>query len=83
MSKEFDQSTFELGLQGFSNALYFTPNYLSDMSQSDLEPSTFLSHALTYSPSNRQPYFKNINNRILTPVRIDNTISSFCNINDV
>ena len=79
MSKEFDQSTFELGLQGFSNSLYYTPNYLSDVSQSDLDPDMFLSPALAYSPANRQQNFnfKNINNRILTPVRIDNPISSF------
>ena len=40
MSREFDQSAFELGLQGFTNP-YFTTDYLSDVSQTDLTPSFF------------------------------------------
>ena len=83
MSKEFDQSTFELGLQGFSDSLYFTPDYLSDVSEADLDHNFFLSSALTCIPANQQQGLKSINDRIKTPKRISNSISRLVDIDNV
>ena len=82
MSREFDQSTFELGLQGFTNP-YFTTDYLSDVSQTDLTPGFFSPNDLAQSPANRQQNLKNINNRIKTPVRLNNSIRGLYDFNDV
>ena len=84
MSREFDQSTFELGLRGFSSPLYFNPAYLSDVSQGDIDTSYFSSNALTNSPAaDRQPNLRNINNRTKTPGKINNKISSLFNFHNV
>ena len=84
MFKEFDQSTFNLGLQGFRNSLFLTPNYISDCSQPETDPSFYLSNVITdtNSPHSTQ-VFKKISERIKTPVRIRNTMGIVTNIDYV
>lgn len=97
MSREFDQSTFELGLHGISSPLYFTPEgvqgvpsplyltpgYLSDLSEADIDPGFFLSNGLTKSPLNHQPNLRTSHNRTKTPRRINKNISSLFNFHNV
>ena len=86
MFKEFDQSTFSLGLQGFyHNALHITSEYLSDASQTDTEHSFYLSNAISnnLSPAYKQIGLKSINNRVKTPVRINNKMSHIFSSHDV
>ena len=74
MFRDFDQSTFSLGLQGFRNSLYITPDNLSDSPNTDSDYSY-------YSVSS--PYSKrlrNLSERSKTPVRLQNMI---CSINDI
>ena len=66
MSKEFDQSTFDLGMHGFSYQLDFTPDYQSDVPQVEPAPNYFLSNAVACSPFNQPQSLKNINDRIKT-----------------
>ena len=80
MFKEFDQSTFNLGLQGFHNSLHITPDYLSDSSQTDADQNLYLSNALNpQSPAYQQSSLRSISNRVKTPVRINNKISCSSN----
>ena len=74
MFRDFDQSTFSLGLQAFRNSLYITPDNLSDSPNTDSDYSY-------YSVSS--PYSKrlrNLSERSKTPVCLQNIIS---NINDI
>ena len=84
MFREFDQSTFNVELQGFHNNLFITPNYLSDCSQVDTDPSFYLSNAVTDidSPCSR-PKLKHISDRIKTPARIRNIFGALTVINHV
>lgn len=71
MFKEFDQSTFDLGLQGFHNALFLTNENLSDSFQLDSDHNMYLSHAVTSTSSpTSHTKLNNISKRIKTPIRM-------------
>lgn len=76
MCREFDQSTFDLGLQGFHSALFLTADNLSDCSQVNNDQNFYLSNAIssTSSPSS-QTKLNKISNRIKTPIRIKSIMS--------
>ena len=83
MFREFDQSTFDLGLQGFRSALYLTADNLSDCSQIEMDQNFYMSNLITNtsSPSNQTKDY-NIANRIKTPIRIKSIMSRNTNICD-
>ena len=76
MFRDFDQSTFSLGLQGFQDALYITNGNMSDSSQADIDHNFYLINPVTSasSPYSR-PKLKNISGRVKTPIRIQNMTS--------
>ena len=86
MFKDFDQSSFNMDLQGFHhNALHITTDYLSDSSQTDTDLGLYLFNAVfsTQSPAYQHPTLKTVNNRVKTPVRINNNISCTTNSHNV
>ena len=83
MFREFDQSTFDLGLQGFRSALYLTSENLSDCSQIEMDQNFYSSNILTNtsSPSNKTKV-NSISNRIKTPIRMKSILSRTYNSYD-
>ena len=80
MFRDFDQSTFSLGLQGFHNSLYITTDILSDSPQADSDFSFHFPDSVisTSSPLSQQR-LRSISERVKTPGRLGTMISS---IND-
>ena len=77
MFRDFDQSTFSLGLHDFRNSLYIATGNLTDSPTTDTEHSFYFPNTVTRASS---PYsqlrLRNISERIKTPVRLQNMTSS-------
>ena len=73
MFKEFDQSIFDLDLQGFRRNLFLTGD-LSDCSNMETDPNLYLANIVTSSPANQNKP-NNISDRIKTQIRMKSILS--------